>query len=239
VLESNVSIKKAASDAARLNWERHMRVCIQISKFLGQNAVSNIAVVTKLQSELEMKDKTIKSLEEKLTSLKKNLQPLIEAGRQIRSRKLEWEKTNSSRDIIAQGNTASYLSMALADASLYQNFTRGAFTDNKLYLSLYGLDPDFVWKFQDCKKFIKFVNWCADLKYLQAFSTGQEKFPSTRAQRWTCRVLDDMTHNQRSFTTHVLDNFFDSEHLVKDLYEELKNEHTVAMNKHKQSLHVG
>jgi len=106
-------------------------------------------------------------------------------------------------------------------------------------VSLYGLDPHFVWKFQDCKKFINFVNWCADLKYFQAFSTGQEKFPSTRAQRWASRILDDMAHNPRSFTAHVLNNFFDSEHLVKEFYEELKSEHAVALNKHKQSIHVG
>ena len=63
--------------------------------------------------------------------------------------------------------------------------------------------------------------------------------PSTRAQRWASRILDDMTHNPRSFTAHVLNNFFDSEHLVKEFYEELKNEHAVALNKHKQSIHVG
>jgi hypothetical protein len=239
VLEKKVSVKKAASNAAKLTWERHVRTSIQISKFLGQTAISNIAIVTKLQSELEMKDKTVKSLEEKSATLKKNLQPLVEAGCQIRSRKLEWEKTNSSRDVIAQGNAASYLSMALADASLYQKFTQGAFPDNQSYVSLYDLDPHFVWKFQDCKKFINFVNWCADLKYFQAFSTGQEKFPSTRAQRWASRILDDMAHNPRSFTAHVLNNFFDSEHLVKEFYEELKSEHAVALNKHKQSIHVG
>ena len=239
VLEKNVTVKKAASNAAKLTWERHVRTSIQISKFLGQTAISNIAIVTRLQSEIEMKDKTIKSLEEKSATLKKNLQPLVEAGFQIRSRKLEWEKTNSSRDVIAQGNAASYLSMALADASLYQNFTQGAFPNTQSYVSLYGLDPHFVWKFQDCKKFIDFVNCCADLKYFQAFSTGQGKFPSTRAQRWASRILDDMTHNPRSFTAHVLNNFFDSEHLVKEFYEELKNEHAVALNKHKQSIHVG
>jgi len=239
VLEKKVSVKKAASNAAKLTWERHVRTSIQISKFLGQTAISNIAIVTKLQSELEMKDKTVKSLEEKSATLKKNLQPLVEAGCQIRSRKLEWEKTNSSRGVIAQGNAASYLSMALADASLYQKFTQGAFPDNQSYVSLYDLDPHFVWKFQDCKKFINFVNWCADLKYFQAFSTGQEKFPSTRAQRWASRILDDMAHNPRSFTAHVLNNFFDSEHLVKEFYEELKSEHAVALNKHKQSIHVG
>jgi outer membrane murein-binding lipoprotein Lpp len=242
VLERDVSVKKAASNAAKLTWERHVRTSIQISKFLGQTAISNIAIVTKLQSELEMKEKTIKSLEEKSATLTKNLQPLIEAGCQIRSRKLEWEKINSSRDAIAQGNAASYLSMALADASLYQNFqsfTQEFSPNNQSFVSLYGLDPHFVWKFQDCKKFIDFVNWCADLKYFQAFSTGQGKFPSTRAQRWASRILDDMTHNPRSFTAHVLNNFFDSEHLVKEFYEELKNEHAVALNKHKQSIHVG
>ncbi|PMD24370.1 hypothetical protein NA56DRAFT_715625 [Hyaloscypha hepaticicola] len=161
MLERNVSAQKAASNEAKLNWERQMRVSIQISKFLGQNAVSNIAIVTKSQSELEIKHKTIKSLEEKLATLKKNLQPLVEAGCQIRSRKLEWETSNPSRDIIAQGNAASYLSMALADASLYQNFTKGDFPSIQSYVSLYGLDPHFVWKFQDCKKFIDFVNWCA------------------------------------------------------------------------------
>jgi regulator of replication initiation timing len=129
-LEINSDDKKAALNAAKLNWGRQTRVSIQ-------RDVSNIVNDIQLQSKLEMKDKTIKSLEEKLATLKKNLQPLVEAGRQIRSRKPEWEKTNPSLDIIAQGNAPSYLSNALAHASLYHSFTQGTFPYNQSYVSLW------------------------------------------------------------------------------------------------------
>jgi hypothetical protein len=194
-LENNVRVKQVASNAAKYNWDTKMRTSFAISKFLGQKALSNATTVTKLQSEIDAKTKTIKSLEEKLAIQGKNLQPIVAAGRQIRSRKIELEKANSRQDIISQGNASSYLSMAFADASQYQNFTPRARTDIQSYKSLYGIGPGFVWNFRDCQEFINFVNWCADLRYFQASPAGHGTFPSTRAQRWASRILDDMSHN--------------------------------------------
>jgi hypothetical protein len=162
---------------------------------------------------------------------------LMQAGSQIRSRKLEWQKTNGNQDTISLGNVSSYLSMALADASLYQSShpsLSSPRSDIESFKSLYGIGPDFVWKLRHCKRFIDFVNWCADLKYFQAHPADGGFFPSTRAQRWAARILTDMEHNSGYFTTRGLNEYFEDGHLGKSFYEELKNEHAVAMDKYNE-----
>lgn len=171
------------------------------------------------------------------TELLEQLKPLILAGIQIRSRKIERQKTNCSQDIIFLGNTTSYLSMAVADASPYQKFgpiISSVRNDIKSFKSLYGVGPDFVWKFRACEKFIDFLNRRADLKYYQACPSVEGTFPSSRAQRWANRILNNLERYPGTFTAPDLKEYFEDQTLGKGMYEKLKKEHEAAMLKRKQ-----
>ena len=72
----------------------------------------------------------------------KILGPLARAGRHVRSRKLEWERTaNKDQKLLELGNMASHYGMALTDATLYQSFCLNKRNDPDHYIGIYGLHP--------------------------------------------------------------------------------------------------
>ena len=92
------------------------------------------------------------------------LGPLATAGQFIRGRKLEWESKTQNRKLVELGNKASHYGMALADATLYQSFCPNKRNDPDLYIAFYGLDPDFIWKNQECTLLLDILDWRGAMK---------------------------------------------------------------------------
>jgi hypothetical protein len=130
-LESNIRFKDNELRAAKLNWNR-MRSAAEPRDIAANKVVSDVtstgkhggADINLRASQLAQLATTnsAKQEAEAKTELLEKLKLLVLAGIQIRSRRIEWQKTNRSQDIIFLGNTTSYLSMAAAEASLYQKF---------------------------------------------------------------------------------------------------------------------
>jgi hypothetical protein len=245
-LESNIRFKDNELRAAKLNWNR-MRSAAEPRDIAANKVVSHVTSTGKhggadihlRASQLPQLATTnsAKQEAEAKTELLEKLKLLVLAGIQIRSRRIGWQKTNRCQDIIFLGNTTSYLSMAAAEAFLYQKFgpmISSIHNDIESFKSMYGVGPDFVWKFRACEKFIDFLNRRADLKYYQACPSGEKTFPSSRAQRWANRILINLERYTGTFTALDLKEYFEDQTLGKGMYEKLKKEHVAVMLKRKQ-----
>jgi hypothetical protein len=231
-IESNTGARETALRDAKLDWAR-MRIRsvaeaheLSTAKERICNLKSTIkekdAIIDRHISELASANRVIEAKAEVLDTWR----PLTLAGIQLRSRILQWKEENPTHQVVPGVDRSSDRSMALADATLYQSFSLiPPRTDVDTFKSLYGIAPEFLWKFRHCQKFVDFIDCCADLKHFRADPTGQGLFPSTKAQMWAAGILTDMGHSPGYFSARRLNEYFEdgNKRLGKYFYEELKN----------------
>jgi hypothetical protein len=166
----------------------------------------------------------------------RRLSPLALAGRHIRGRKLEWQKSSKDKSLLQKGNMSSHYGMALADASLFQKFCPSTRIDSNTYMDLYVLHPNFVWKYQDCMKLLQILDWHGAMKDFHAHSYAGISFEKTKFYQSSRSLLSSMHDHENIWDHAKLNECFSKDGLGYSLYEILEKEHDIALKKHQDYL---
>jgi hypothetical protein len=222
------------------------RQCTQRTAQVASGTLNVDVLITSLQTE----DRFIKSLQEELAAARNRyflLRYSDPPRNNTRSRKVACDKTTSQEMITARSMSSCVPSALESAAALYPIISLPsalpAFVESvQSFKSRYDISPEFVLKFKACTKFQDFVNYCANLKFVQAdpaYPPTGNSFPSTKAQIWASRILCDMENKGRKFTAQSLEDFFHNRKQGRELFEELEVEYATAMKKYKNQLNNG
>jgi hypothetical protein len=156
--------------------------------------------------------------------------PLALAGRFIRSRKLEWEKTAKDQKLVELGNKAAHYGMALADAILYQPFCPDQRKDPDLYIECYGLHPDFVWKNQECTLLLEILGWRGAMRNFYP-PNAHNRTPYGRTSFCAlCHTFVDMINKDESaWSVKTLNEHLQEGGKGFQMYNDLKAQHATGM----------
>lgn len=162
----------------------------------------------------------------------RDLLGLTNAGRYIRSRKLEWQSTSAKNEtLVAWGNKASHYGMALADATLYQDKTAGKRSDPQVFVGLYGVKPDFVWKNRYCNMFLDILDWRGTMKDFHSHKYASGSYEVTKFCHLSRGTFASFVNEPNVWTLQHFTKFFEEEK-GKTLHEDLKKEYTAGLKKH-------
>jgi hypothetical protein len=165
------------------------------------------------------------------------LGPLARAGRFIRSRKLEWERGTKDQKLVELGNKASHYGMALADAVLYQSFCPNKRKDPEIYISFYGLHPDFVWKNQDCTLLLDILDWRGAMKdFYPPKSHHRTAYPETTFCKLCNVFMASINAELTAWTVASLNNYLENIDKGAQMYKDLKAHHAAGLKVHETYL---
>jgi hypothetical protein len=155
--------------------------------------------------------------------------PLLAAGAQIRTRRLEWPK-NEEKDVelIEQGHKASHYGMALADALVFEPSSPVKYTNKSAFVEMYGVLPNFVIQHRECSKLMDILDWRGTIKDIMAYRYTSDNYEDSTFGVQFYFFLQE--HKAR--TSAGMQKFLDTEE-GKTLYELLRKEHEIVMARHK------
>jgi hypothetical protein len=202
------------------------------------------ALIVPLRSEFELPDFSVdgdKSVEMQIknayqrgrNSVFKMMGPLANSGRFIRSRKLEWEKTTTpSPKLVELGNMASHYGMALADATLYQDFCPQKRNDPDVYVAMYGVHPESVWKNQECQLLLNILDWRCAMKDFFPRSYHRPSYESTNFHTLSRAFLNSVNLNLTKWNFSTLNSYLKDSEAGSTMYKTLRAEYEKGLANH-------
>jgi len=162
------------------------------------------------------------------------LLPLADAGQSVRGRKLEWEKnTTKNQALVQRGNKAAHYGMALADASLYQNFYPEPRTDSDTFIEIYGVHPDFVWENQNCKACLNILDWRGGMKDYRTSPNYRSTYSLSNFHALSKDFFIQLKADSSSWKVANLNQYLQDDVKGSMMYKNLKEEHDSTLAKHK------
>ena len=217
-----------AFECAKLEWRDKG---VEVSKSSSSDIESLKTTIEKLNFELETERRNatrrisdaVKVAVEKFHKIR---DPLYLAGVYIRSRRLEWTKPDykQNNDLKELGHQASHYGMALQDASLYHGDCLYRRTDVDCYKTLYGVEPTFTLKHQECKRLLHILDWRGGM---QGFWCPTNELRATFDAKF--KYLLDRFGPETSTYIDFLENDADGERLYEILdvlYKHAKTKNT-------------
>lgn len=156
---------------------------------------------------------------------------------QVRHRRLEWIATGCRDDFLIQaGNASAHQGAAIADAELYQpSCEYGSRNDKETFGKLYGVFPEFVWKYQNCEDLIKVLDWRAgvyDFCHCKHKSKGRWCFRSSTFMKLLGSMLVNVEKSNGSPTESICQFFLG----LQNELEKLEKEYLKMLDAHSEYL---
>lgn len=127
--------------------------------------------------------------------------------------------------------------MALADATLYQSFCPNKRNDTKLYIAFYGLDPEFIWKNQECTLLLDILDWRGAMKdFYPPFSSHRTTYPETTFSKLCDKFMTSIEAELTTWTVASLNKYLTDNEKGVQMYKDLKAHHAAGLKLHETYL---